>query len=326
MAADVRRLDVQRGAGVAEVRAVRPGAEEFTSDLAWMLAERQTDLICLLGRGSRALVTELAELHPHLTFCAAPLPLNAEVPDPVQVLEIRGQELGHVVGLAAGVAAGGAPIGVVLGTEAMPRGAFRDGLVAAVEGLDVIQVTVDEELDAVEAVAQVLDEGAELVVIDSMAGAGEALQVAAEHALVLSPDVLVRGAAADQSILTWRVHWDVVLRRALDRLTGDVDASPVSYGFHEGAFTISTGPAAPVSLERLLDRIVAEMEDGRRDPLEPPEELQNGDDELDLLPRLRPPDPDDDDDDDDDDDEDDDGDADGDGGEQEPAEDVEAEA
>lgn len=272
IAADVRRLDATRGPEIAEVTPIRPQAEAFVADLAWTLAERETDLICLVGRSQRSLLKELATLNPHLAFCGAPLATTADVPDTVQPLAVRSEELGHVVGLAAASAASDARIGVVLGVQAQHR-AFRDGLLAAVAGHDTIVVAVDDGLDALTAVEQVLAEDVEVVVIGDVPGAGDAVSIAAEQALVLSPDALLRGIDPERSVLHWRVDWEVILRRALDRLTGEADAAAVSFGFADGVFTVSTGDAASAAVRARVDRAVTALVAGEIDPLEPPADV-----------------------------------------------------
>src|SRR5690606_31828185 len=155
-------------------------------------------------------------------------------------------------------AAEGGTIGLVLGAVTKSRTSFREGLLASVGDLDVVSTTVNGELDAVAAVQQVLDGGAEVVVIDSVAGAAEAVELAAEHALVLSPDVLVRGEVADRTVLTWRIHWDVVLRAAMDRLLAGPPMTD-SFGFAEGALSVEVAAAGSASLGLRVERTVTQL-------------------------------------------------------------------
>lgn len=271
--ADVAALGASLGPEIRHVRPYRPDSGPFVADLVELLLEEGTELICVVGGRGREVVLDAAELHPERHYCAAPGDPEADVPDHVELLEVRTGELGHLLGVAARVAAGGEPVGVVLGGGKMRDVALRDGLLAALEGAEVVEVTVNDETDATTAVTEVLAAGAAVVVVDGVPGAQEALPLAAEQALVLAPTALIAGdAVSSRVVASWRIRWNAVLRRPVQELVGgDEPRAPASVGLAEDVVTLEPGLGADLAVRRALEEARAALLEEELDPFEPPD-------------------------------------------------------
>jgi hypothetical protein len=158
---DLARLADRFGPDLRSVRVVTPPAAELAPDLAAVLTDRGTQLVCVLGPG--ALETVLAEvaLHPELRYCAAPVTEDTDLPSQVVGRDVRAEELGRVVGTVAATVGRG-PVGFVGGSDELAAAAFRTGLLAGLGDREL----VDGEGPAEDAVEQVLAAGAGVVVLD----------------------------------------------------------------------------------------------------------------------------------------------------------------
>jgi basic membrane lipoprotein Med (substrate-binding protein (PBP1-ABC) superfamily) len=267
--ASVAALGADAGTGIREVRAYRSTSSAFVGDLVGVLAERGTDLICVIGSTARSVVVSGAERYPHLRYCAAPSVAGASGPPNATLLEVRTGELGYVVGVAASSRAGDGPVGVVLSAAGLHGAAFRTGLLVGLDEAQVIEVPLTSEVDATTAVQLALDAGARVVVVDGVLGAGAALELAAASAWVLGPAVIVDTAAiGDRTVLTWRTDWLSVLRRPVEQLLEGDEPAP-SLGFAEEVFEVEFGAGATSAVRRLVGESIDGIVAGSIDPLDP---------------------------------------------------------
>jgi hypothetical protein len=270
--AAVADLRGELGPEIRSVTTYRPDAGPFVADLVTTLTERGTDLVCVLGSRARPVVTSAADLHPELRYCATPVTLDPdETATHIAWVEIRTAELGHVLGVTARSAAGEGPVGVILSGAGLHGSALRNGLLAGLDGAEVVEVSVTAELDASSAVERVLAAGARVVVIDGLPGAADAIEAAAAaSATVLAPAAVVGpGTVAGRSVMTWRVDWRTALRHPIDLLLDADGFRPTSLGLAEEVIVVELGPAASAADRRAAEAAIQELLDGSRDPLAP---------------------------------------------------------
>jgi hypothetical protein len=67
---ELAQLAEDRGGDVADVRSVVPDDPEFVPDVAALLADQGTDLVCVLGEDGVPVVLQLADRFPATRFCA----------------------------------------------------------------------------------------------------------------------------------------------------------------------------------------------------------------------------------------------------------------
>lgn len=261
-----------------DLRVYRSTDAPFVGDLAGWLAEQRTPLICVLGDDAAATLAPLASLYRDLRFCSVPSRSVVDVPedDPAAVddgvvrVELRTEELGHLVGVAARVQADGAPVGLVLGGDPVSNDAFREGLLAGLVGAQVVEADTsgDRELSRVERTEAVVAADVGAVIIDGAPDAEDALAVVPPGVRVLAPAALVD--AEDPALaLSWTVRWDVALTGTLAGLEdGDIHAQ-ASVGFREGAFEALPGAGARASAITVVQDVTDGLRDGTRDPRRP---------------------------------------------------------
>lgn len=258
-------LETQLGAAGSqrdtEVQVLRADDEAFVADLVALFATRDRDLVCTLGAGARAVALDAADRYPGRRFCALGVPAPEELPAAVSVVEVRTEELGHLVGAAL---AGEQPVGVVLESGRPGVDRFRQGLLAGLGDTPVVRAPVDEDRTAGEAVAEVLAAGVGFVVLD--AGAGAASAVAAAPAQVAGPGWLHDRSGASGLLLSWRVRWDAVLGPVVDDLLADEPGTSRSLGLEDGVLELTVGPEAGPELRARLAEVEAELLAGDRDP------------------------------------------------------------
>ncbi len=267
---DLRGLAATLPDGVADLQLLFADDERFVPDLAGLLAQRGTDLVCVLGGQGRRVVSDLFDVYPRLRYCA--LPASSSNPqDRVTLIDVRFDEIGHAVGVAAIAAVGeDASVGAVIGANRVGRDRLLDGLRAAVGEDHLVEYGPEDAETALEAVQALLDADVDVAVIDVGHGAAEALALAADELTIINPiSTLTGGPVADATLVSWRVRWDVILRPTLARLVDpDVDV-PRSVGLAEEAVRLTPGSAAGLRVRSALDAVIDELRRGVRDPLEP---------------------------------------------------------
>jgi hypothetical protein len=266
LAADVRRLERELGRSIGPVQVFQPEGAAFVGDLVGLAVVRRTGLTCLLGAGATSILVPHAQRHPELAFCAAPSDPDGDLPDNVAAIELRAEELGAVVGVAARATAGDGPVGLILGGPELPTEQFRSGLQAALDGTAVIEPGGEPE----DALATILAAGAEVVVVDGGVGSRAAIDRAAGQATVIAPaPLLATGDVAAAAVLSWRVRWDLVLLPTIQRRI-DPDLPAVSsVGFAEQAFELTIGPAATLTARSRIDDLADVLAAGTVDAADP---------------------------------------------------------
>ncbi len=252
---DLARLADRFGPDLRSMQVLTPPAAEFAPDLAAVLTDRGTQLVCVIGPG--ALETVLAEvaLHPQLRFCAAPVAEDTDLPAQVVGRDVRADELGWVVGTVAALIGTG-PVGFVDGSDELDAVAFRAGLRAGVGDREL----VEGEGPAGDAVEQVLAAGAGVVVLDPGADAAAAVRLAAQRVPVLVPAGSLGSSPDEEAVaLSWRVRWDRLVAAAVEAHLGVEPAPPASLGVAEGLFEVTLGPAAPPGAQAVLDDVRAQL-------------------------------------------------------------------
>lgn len=266
---DLEGLAAASGPEVRGVQVLVPPSSAFVGDLTALLADRGTQLVCVLGPGASEAASAEFALHPELDFCAAPVPTPDEAVAEVVGLEVRAVELGYTVGVAAALAADDGPIGLVLGSAELPSAPFRAGVQAAVGGRELAVAGGDDPLEGTE---QVLAAGASVVVLDPAGDAGPALAaLEAAGVPVLVPEALVGGrGGAPPVVLTWQVDWAGVVASAIASHLAASPSPPTSHGFAEGTLAVELGAAASAAVEAAVAAVVADLRSGTWDADVPP--------------------------------------------------------
>jgi hypothetical protein len=244
-----------------ELRAVRvdaPADADTASDLTAVSTDRGTDLVCVLGTGGRDRVLPELALHPDLRFCVAPVATDVEVPDAVLAFELPVEELGRLIGAGVAEVGGDAPVGFVGGGEALPSGALRDGVVAAIGERELVEASGEPT----EAVAEVLEAGASVIVLDPRGDATAAATAAAASVPIAVPAELVASAGAQAAaVLTWSVRWEVVVDAAIRAQLAADGPTSARLELADGVVEIASGDAATASaaaaLEAAWDRLTS---------------------------------------------------------------------
>ncbi len=277
--AQLVRLAATTDETVSELRGYAAADPRFVEDLARWLAERGTELVCVLGDRAEDVVVPLARLYPGGRFCALPAgpPSPDEAgatPDSDGILrvDLRIEELGHLVGVAARTQAQDAPVGLLLGGDELPDQRFRLGLLAGLAGTQVVEADVPsgQDVSLTDRAEAVLAAGAEVVVVDGGGGASEAVAVIGDRAEVLAPSAVLIDAATTDVALRWSVRWDRALVWPLNEMAGAPGtAQHTSVGLTEDVFEVLVGDGASdavgVALEVASDGLIA----GSIDPATP---------------------------------------------------------
>jgi hypothetical protein len=282
LAGDLQLVGALRDEGISEVRTVEPDGPEFVPDLAALLADRRTDLICVLGPGAQQVVAPLAVRHPQLQFCAVPAGAS-EPPGNVTVVELRFEELGHLLGVAAAAVAGDGPVASLLGSDRAGVTRLRDGIRAGVGEVPLVESAPVDEEEVLAAVDDAIAQDAEVIVLD----VGVAPRAAVERAVAAGLRVLAPSAVLDTLevqdavVLSWRVRWDVALRPIVASMIDAEVEPPTSVGLPENVFFTSIGGALTGSAREVVDLATNELRRGVRDPLEtpPPRTASDADDD-----------------------------------------------
>jgi basic membrane lipoprotein Med (substrate-binding protein (PBP1-ABC) superfamily) len=271
--ADVERqlaeLEAERLGDVAGVRAVVPDGEDFVVDVAALLADAGTDLVCVLGDAGLQTVLDLADRFPASRFCAVG-EARENQPVNVDVFEVAHEELGHVLGVATAVAVSDAPVGLVLGGDDDARIRRRAGARAALAGVEVsLDGVVTDVAEAAELATAAGDDTPAAIIIDVADGAVGSVLAAAAPAWI-APRGLAIEDAGGADIVRWSVGVDVIVAAALDRLlSGEPPVEgPVALGFAEGLFTLAFAEGVDDAVRAATQVAADELARGVRDPLE----------------------------------------------------------
>jgi hypothetical protein len=271
LARDLQFVGALRDEGISEVRTLEADGPEFVPDLASLLAERGTDLVCVLGPEAQRAVAPLAVRYPELRFCAVPAG-SSDPPENLTAVELRFEELGHVLGLAAASVAGDGPVAAILGSDRAGVTRLRDGIRAGVDGVPLLESAPVNEVEVPEWASAAAPTGAEVVIVDLGAGAAAAVEQAAAAGLaVIAPAAVLGRAEVDEAAaLAWRLRWDVAIRPVIDSLLDPETEVAASVGFAEAVFVVTPGAALGGRGTAAVEAAVGELRRGVRDPLEPP--------------------------------------------------------
>jgi hypothetical protein len=271
---------------VRDVRSVVPDGPAFTADLARTFADRGSPLVCVLGPGAEDVLEPLVVLHPDVRFCALPASLPDEPDDddpggrrdPVLRAELRAEELGHVVGLAAREHAAGLPVGLSLTGDELPAARLRRGVVAGLDGVEVVELRGDPEARA----ATLRERDIRTLVVDGGADNAELVEQLPAEVAIAGPRALLDGLPHTRHVATWDVRWSVPVAWAIAR-SGPEGSGPrhASFGFADTVLTVVPGAALSPALASELDAAIAAIAAGERDPHEaapdPPEPVDGAD-------------------------------------------------
>jgi hypothetical protein len=270
---------------VRDVRSVVPDGPAFTADLVRTFADRGSPLVCVLGAGAEDVLEPLVATHPDVRFCALPASLpegqddDTEVRrDPVLRAELRAEELGHVVGLAAREHAAGAPVALSLTGDELPAARLRRGVLAGLDGVEVVELRGDPEARA----ATLRERGISTLVVDGGADNAELVEQLPAEVAIAGPRALLDGLPHTRHVATWDVRWSIPVAWAIAR-SGPEGSGPrhASFGFADTVLTVVPGAALSPALASELDAAIAAIAAGERDPHDaapdPPEPVDGAD-------------------------------------------------
>lgn len=277
--------------GVGELTVRQPDAGPFVTDLAELAVARGAGLVCLVGADTAAAADTLAARHRGTQVCALPsmLPPAAEggglEPTPAVRVELPVAALGQLVGVAAASAATDLAaqatdaetvtpvVGLVLGGDELPRAVFRDGLLAGLVGVEVVEPE-DAQAPAEAALAAVLAAGAQVVVLDGGPGAVLAAAAVGDSAAVIGPVDVVDGVDGDdaiEAVLAYRLRSEAGVAAVMESFaSGTLEEIPILLGVGDGALDLQVAPGWP-DVAAVVERRAAELAAGEdpRSPLPP---------------------------------------------------------
>jgi basic membrane lipoprotein Med (substrate-binding protein (PBP1-ABC) superfamily) len=273
------RLSESTDDTVLELRGYAATDPRFVEDVALWLSEQGAAMVCVLGDRAEEVMATLARSYRGLRFCALPVePPPPDVAgatpasDRVARVDLRVEELGHLVGVAARAQAGDGVVGLVLGGDELPEDRFRVGLLAGLAGAEVVEVDVpnDEAATLSERAETVLTAGAEVVVVDGGVGASEAVSLIGDRAEVIGPSTVLADAAPTDVALRWGVRWDTAMAGPLNALAGGPElAFHTSVGLNEDVFEVAVGAGATEPVSAALEVATAGLRDRTIDPSVP---------------------------------------------------------
>jgi hypothetical protein len=269
IAVDLQVLEAANEPELRAVWALHPDDAVFVRDLALYAGQRSADLTCVLGPDGPSLVAELAALRPAARFCAVVGLAPAEAPPRgIDLLVVRAEELGHIVGMAT-AALPGDRIAIAVGTTKLEGSRFIDGFVAGVGQLEVLLLD-DDAVEPTEIVARAVAGGADSILLGSGDEAPAMVDAARTAGLsIIGPQALAEAEDDRGFGITWRIRWDRVLQPSVDRVVGRSEPAGRSLGFSENIFDVRV-PAGSAAVEGVIEQGVTEIEDEDRDPLQPP--------------------------------------------------------
>lgn len=270
----VEAMAARHRPGLSSLRAVQPDAEAFTRDVVTVLAERGSQLVCVLGPGAGDAVLAVAPSFPRTRFCAFPaLAEPAEIPSNVLLVDLRVEELAYLAGAAAQLTSVSGPPGFVAGPTTYgverQRAAFQAGA-NAVAGERVVPFMTPAAVDAETAEELAASRYATgLDTIYTRAGAadiGVRRAAAAAGGLVIGSLLTLAGGPSSPApatvLMATTEHPEVGLEVAVERALGEWEGGLASVGLAEDALAVEAGgsdryAAIAATVERLRGRIVA---------------------------------------------------------------------
>jgi hypothetical protein len=285
IAAVATQLDQLAGTAdesVRELRGYPPADPRFVQDVALWLSEQGTELVCVLGDRAEEVVVALSQRYRGIRFCA--LPTGPPRPpddggastadDGVARVELRVEELGYLVGVAARTQARDGSVGLVLGGDELPDERFRVGLLAGLAGAEVVEADIPsgQDVSLADRAAAVLASDAAVVVLDGGVGASEAAEFIGDRAAVLAPGPVLESVSGVDVALRWTVRWDRALAGPLASLAVD-PAIPLhtTVGLTEDVFELLLGREALDPVGAALDLATEGLASGTLDPSVPAE-------------------------------------------------------
>ncbi|TVR37470.1 MAG: hypothetical protein EA388_01505 [Nitriliruptor sp.] len=265
---DLRVLESGNEPELGTVRTLIPDEVVFVRDLALYAGQRAADLTCVLGPEGPSLVDELATLRPAARYCAiVGIPPEEPPPSEIDLLIVRAEELGHVVGMAT-AALPGERFAIATATTDLEGERFVDGFVAGLGQREA--VLLDDEDEPSQIVARALADDVDGILVGSGHEAAAIADAArAADIPLIGPQALADAGDDEGFAVTWGIRWDRILQPSVDRLVGRSQPRGLSLGFSEGIFDVRS-PVGSARIEELIEQAIAEIGDGTRDPLQPP--------------------------------------------------------
>ncbi|MFA9444328.1 hypothetical protein [Egicoccus sp. AB-alg6-2] len=263
LAAAMRPLQSMLPDEVTQLRPVTPDGPEFVGDLARLLVDRGTELVCLVGADVIRVANQLASRHPERTFCAVP-GAGVERPENVRVVDVRFEELGHVAGAAAAGAVDDGPVALVVAPDRLGTQRFRAGVRAGVGDTVLLEWFPQSAEAARTAVEEAIAAEARVLILDVGWQPSELLATAHEAGLLLAgPMTALAGRQFEaSSVLAWTIRWELVLGPVVARFADDETDVRDSVGLADDVFVVTVGAGAD---RGALDTVITELRDGRRD-------------------------------------------------------------
>lgn len=240
---------------ITQVRAVQADGPEFVGDLARLLVDRGTELVCMVGDDVMRFANQLARRHAERTFCVVAGDPD-ESPENVQVVDVRFEELGRVVGTAAAAAAGEAPVALVLAPDRLGAQRFRDGVRATAGDAPLLEFFPQSADAAAEALAEVIGSEAGVLILDVGWEPSDLLAAAeeADLALVAPLPALAGSRFQDATVVAWSVQWELALGPVVARFVDPEADRLASVGLAEDLFVFTAGGRGDAAV---IDRAVA---------------------------------------------------------------------
>lgn len=266
---DVAVVHTMSRPGVALVRSLVPDEDVFVRDFVAHLASSRTDLTCAITTGATSAVRAAHADAPYRRFCAlVTTDLGTDEPDGFDLVVLRTAEFGHLVGAAAASASDTGIVAVALAPHDLEQGRFREGLVAALAGVEVTEITSDD--DAAEMVAEAVAGGADVVVVGGGPRSVEfAEEAIAGGARLVTPSAIAAALDPDAVVATWRIQWHRVVRGPVDRLLEREPPAPMNLGLAEGTLVLRVRPVAPAAVNTVVGETIRRIIEGELDPIAP---------------------------------------------------------
>ncbi|MEX2505220.1 MAG: hypothetical protein WD378_10230 [Egicoccus sp.] len=240
---------------ITQLRSVHADGPEFVGDLARLLVDRGTELVCMVGDDVMRQANQLARRHAERTFCVVP-GASSELPDNVRVVDVEFEELGRVVGAAAAAAAGEGPVALVVAPDRLGAQRFRDGIRAAVGDTPLLEWVPQSADDAATALSEAVASEAEVLILDVGWQPSDLLESAQEAGLaLLAPMPALAGSRfQDDTVLAWSLRWELVLGPVVARFVDEELEAAEAVGLDEDVFVFTPGGRGDAAV---LERAIA---------------------------------------------------------------------